>query len=158
MSIDVEGKSLVELLDMLVPAPVPEPISMTPQTLGWVALAVVLVAAVGVLLLLFRRHQRSNAYRRAALADLQAANDNPAKVAEILRRTALVAYPRAQVAGLQGQEWINFLQQTAEKMPISPSASRLLLEGPYRISPSSQELSHMARVWIQTHKSEGGRR
>ncbi|WP_170514314.1 DUF4381 domain-containing protein [Ruegeria atlantica] len=158
MSVEVDGKSLVELLDMLVPAPVPEPIPMTPQTWGWLALAVVVVAVIVVGLPLFRGHQRSNAYRRAALADLQAANDDPAKVAEILRRTALVAYPRAKVASLHGQEWLNFLQQTAEKMPVSSPASRLLLEGSYRISPSSPELSHMARVWIQSHKPEGGRR
>ncbi|CUJ94768.1 hypothetical protein RUE5091_01457 [Ruegeria denitrificans] len=158
MSVDVEGKSLVELLDMLVPAPPPEPIPMTPQTWGWLGLAVILFLAIFIEIYLFQRHRQANAYRRAALTDLQVAGDDPAKIAEVLRRTALAAYPRAQVAGLHGEDWIKFLQQTSDKVSISQSASRLLLEAPYRICPPSGEVSHMARAWIKTHKVKRGRR
>ena len=46
MSVDVEGKSLVDLLDMLEPAPAPDPVSMVPQTWVWVVLAVLVAGLI----------------------------------------------------------------------------------------------------------------
>ncbi len=155
MSVETEGKSLVELLDMLVPAPEPQPIAMTPQTWGWLVLAAVLAAAIVCGVYLYLRRRRSNAYRRAALAELDAAGNDTAKVSKILRRTALAAYPRAQVASLHGQEWIRFLRQSSDNMMISDHMSQLLSEAPYKNTPPSPEIAQMARVWINTHKPYG---
>lgn len=152
MSVDVEGKTLVELLDMLKPAPAPAPIPMTPQTWGWAVLVLLLASAVACAVYLYRRHRRSNAYRRTALAELQAANSDVAKIAEILRRTALAAFPRDQVASLHGSEWLIFLNQSSEKIQISRSDARTLLEAPYRSSPPNSNVAEFARNWIRTHK------
>ena len=40
MSQHLDGLNLVELLDLLEPVPQPMPISMAPQTPGWIVLAV----------------------------------------------------------------------------------------------------------------------
>ncbi|WP_420587053.1 DUF4381 domain-containing protein [Ruegeria sp.] len=157
MSVDVEGKSLVELLDMLEPAPVPVPIPMAPQTWGWAVLALLLVATLAIAFYLLRRHRLANAYRHAALADLERAGDDAAQIAEILRRTALAAYPRERVAGLYGQNWINFLKQSSEKLSISESSAKTLLEAPYRGAITDSEVSNLARTWIKTHKPDGAR-
>ncbi|WP_170325001.1 DUF4381 domain-containing protein [Ruegeria arenilitoris] len=153
MSVDVEGKSLVELLDMLEPAPTPAPIPMTPQTWGWAVLVLLLAAVVVCAVYLYRRHRRSNAYRRTALADLQAAGGDVAKIAEILRRTALAAFPRDQVASLHGPEWITFLKQSADKTSISSSDAQALVDAPYRSSPPNPKVANFARDWIRTHKA-----
>ena len=154
MSVDVEGKSLVELLDMLNPAPVPSPISMTPQTWGWVVLVIVLAFLVAFGVYLFRRHQKANAYRRCALLELERANDDAAKIADILRRTALAAFPRTQVAGLFGNDWLSFLRQSSGNIKFSKTARRSLLEAPYRSGLSDPELTQLARDWIKSHKVE----
>ncbi|WP_170330186.1 DUF4381 domain-containing protein [Ruegeria arenilitoris] len=156
MSVDVEGKSLVELLDMLEPAPAPAPISMAPQTLGWAVLALLLVAAIACGVLLYRRHRRLNAYRRSALTDLQAADNDVAKVAEILRRTALAAFPRDQVASLHGRDWITFLSQSADNISISTSEAQALVEAPYRTTPPNPNVTEFARKWIKAHKVQRG--
>ncbi|MEX0338667.1 MAG: DUF4381 domain-containing protein [Arenibacterium sp.] len=154
MSVDVQGKSLVELLDMLAPAPVPEPISMAPQTWGWVVLFFVLAVALAGGAYAFHQHRRQNAYRRSALSDLEDAGRDAAKIAEILRRTALAAYPREKVAGLYGQDWLNFLSQTSDKILISKPQAEALAQSPYRYNSRETDIATVARDWIRTHKAE----
>ena len=63
------AESLVALIDLLVePAP-PVPVPLTPQTWGWAALTVLLLALVAWGLWRWLAQRRANAYRRAALAD-----------------------------------------------------------------------------------------
>lgn len=153
MSVDVEGKSLVDLLDMLEPAPVPEPITMMPQTWGWLVLAVLLIGLISLGARAFLRHRHANAYRRAALSELTP-DASPAKTAEILRRTALAAYPRRRVAGLFGASWLNFLQETSDQKGFSDASGRTLLEAPYKDTAPNPDLTQMARDWIRTHKPD----
>lgn len=154
MSVDVEGKSLVELLDMLEPAPAPGPVSMMPQTWGWFVLALGLVGLVAFGVLLFLRHRRQSAYRRSALSELATPGLSAASTAAILRRAALVAYPRKRVAGLYGQDWISFLRQTSERTEYPEIVWRSLVEAPYRDVPADPSLTALAKDWIKTHKPE----
>lgn len=143
--------SLVELLDQLVVPTAPQAVSMMPHTVGWAVLGALLLALV-----LWRgwrslRVYRANAYRRAALSELEAAGDNPAKLAEILRRAALVAYGRRNVAGLQGSAWIAFLERTGGE-PWDETLGALLLNAPYRKQPRpAPELSKQVARWISKH-------
>lgn len=157
MNPDFEGKSLVELLDMLKPAPVPDPISMTPQTWGWVVVAIAFLTVVATGLYLYLRHRRANAYRRAALAEIEHAGGDAAKIAEVLRRTALAAYPRTQVAGLFGKEWLSFLQQTSGIVTFSEPSAQSLINAPYRETPQNPDVTKLVQDWIRSHKSEGKR-
>ncbi len=154
MSVDVAGKSLVELLDMLEPAPAPDPVSMMPQTWGWGVLAVVLIGLIAFGVHAFQRHRRLNAYRRQALSELAAADNSAAITAEILRRAALVAFPRNQVAGLYGENWLNFLKQTSGNMSFPDKTFKSLIEAPYRDAPADPDLTTLAKQWIKTHKSD----
>ncbi|NOD87305.1 MULTISPECIES: DUF4381 domain-containing protein [unclassified Ruegeria] len=154
MSVDVEGKSLVDLLDMLEPAPAPDPVSMVPQTWGWLALAALVAALIAFGFHAYFRHRRMNAYRREALTELAVAKDNPAKIAEIMRRTALVAFPRSRVASLHGDEWVRFLTQTSDHTHFSDVEARVLTAAPYTTVPASPELTKLAQQWIRSHKRE----
>ncbi len=145
--------NLTVLIDRLVPMADPDPVMMLPQTVGW------WVVAFGLLVLGLRAcwkffaHHRANAYRKAALDELDAAGANAATVALILRRTALYAFPREDVAGLHGEEWIEFLSQTAEGIQLSETASSALIHGPFELNPRrNAELAQMARQWVETHQ------
>jgi len=157
MSVDTEGKSLVELLDMLEPAPLPSTVSMVPQTWGWVVLGLIVVAMSGLAVHSALRHRKANAYRRSALAELQQAQDDPAAVASILRRTALAAFPRRDIAGLHGSDWITFLEQTSENITVPEPSKQHLLRAPYRPEAPDAEVTKLARHWIMTHRRDGGR-
>ncbi|GAA6158066.1 DUF4381 domain-containing protein [Ruegeria sp. HU-ET01832] len=154
MSADVEGKSLVELLDMLKPAPEPQVIAMTPQTVGWLILAVLLIFAVLCAALLIRRRRKLNAYRRLALANIDDAQGDVAQIADVLRRTALAVYPRSLVAGLYGREWIDFLNRSSAA--VFPDAlGHVLTEAPYKATRNDPEVAEIAKKWIKTHRVEG---
>ncbi|AXT25987.1 DUF4381 domain-containing protein [Ruegeria sp. AD91A] len=156
MSIDTTGKSLVDLLNMLEPTPEPATVSMLPQTWGWLALAVILVGFVVLVSVVFVRRRQANAYRHHALAELANPDITSAKVAEILRRTALVAYPRRQVAGIHGNDWLNFLSQTSDDTIFLSDIGQSLIEAPYKDLPPNRALTQLARHWVKSHKLHRG--
>lgn len=155
MNEEYQGKSLVELLDMLEPVPEPERVSMMPQTAGWLVLALVGLVLGWLALRVFLKHHHANAYRRAALAELDHSGDDPALIAPILRRTALAAYPRAEVAGLHGADWAAFLDRTAKGSSFSSETGLRLVSAPYTQTSPSSVYSKMARDWILGHERAG---
>ena len=73
---EVEVDAKAGSLDRLVDITVPEPISWWPLAPGWwVVTAIVLLAIVAALVVMVRRWRR-NAYRRAALAELDSLGEN----------------------------------------------------------------------------------
>lgn len=153
MTPEFEGLGLSELLDLLEPVPVPDRVSMMPQTVAWLWLGLAVLAGLTVLAWWIWRHWRAGAYRRAALADLALAGQDPAKLAAILRRTALAAYPRAQVAGLHGARWLTFLDQSYGGQDFSNGPGRLVAVAPWRsVSAPDPALTGLVEVWIRKHQ------
>jgi len=99
----------------------PEPVSWLPQTWGWMLVAAVLTAVVVIAALRWTMRYRANAYRREALSMLgpiQHLLDQPAtrregvrQLGELLKRTALAAWPRGEVASLSNKDWVSFLKE-----------------------------------------------
>ena len=90
----------------------PDPVSWAPATYGWGLLAGLLFIIACALAYKSFRQWQSQAYRREALADLarmERDRDRLADLPLVLRRTALSAYPREEVAALNGREWIEWL-------------------------------------------------
>lgn len=147
--------NLVDLIDQLVEPLPPEPVSMAPQTWGWVALAVILVALLATASYRLWLRRRGNAYRRIALEQLRTDGTTVAQAAAILRRSALVAFPRAQVAGLTGGEWIGFLETTG-KEAIDPAVAKELTHLVYAAPqhPVSNGLRGTIEAWLRNHQTE----
>lgn len=147
-------ENLVDLIDGLIEPSEPAPVPLTPETWGWAALAVIAVAVIAWLVRSQIAHRRVNAYRRAALAELAEAT-TAAQVATILRRAALAAWPRKDVAGLTGAEWITFLDRTgAEDLP--EAAERELVTALWQGggAEASPEFRRAAEGWLRTHRRE----
>jgi hypothetical protein len=158
-----------EALKGLADVVTPHPVSWFPHTWGWWALAGVLLA--GALALTVHRVRRylANRYRREALAAcaaLDASLDREggraaalAELAVLLKRTALSAWPRDEVASLYGRAWIEFLTRHAGRARVDEGITRLLDAAEYRpgtlASVSSQEAHACARAvrdWIESHR------
>ncbi|MEH6873013.1 MAG: DUF4381 domain-containing protein [Candidatus Competibacter sp.] len=116
---NTDATSLDRLHDIIVPAPAP----WWPPAPGWywvLGLMVVMLLAALIAGLIRRQHNR---YRREALAELarhemalqNAELRSPAllSLAELLKRTAVTAFPREDVATLTGLKWFEFLDDTA---------------------------------------------
>ena len=157
MSEDLTNLTLVDLLNLLEPMPQPEPVSLWPQTAGWIWLT--LVVAVLVLWLVRRwvKARRANAYRRTAIEQLEHAGDDPGAVAQIIRRTALAAFPRAEVAGLYGEHWLAFLDAACDGTAFRSGPGRALASAPYSATEPVAGLKNVAIAWVRDHRgSEDG--
>ncbi|WP_315901551.1 DUF4381 domain-containing protein [Salipiger bermudensis] len=141
----------MSLIDQLIEPPPPSPVPLVPQTWGWAALALLLLALVLAGLWRWHRHRVANGYRRAALAALAQAG-SVAELATILRRAALAAYPRAEVASLTGGDWTAFLSRSG-RGPFPEAAGEELRRAPYRApgAAPSPELRDAAERWLRTH-------
>jgi len=73
-----------------------------------------------------------------------------ARVSELLRRVALVYYPRAEVASLHGEAWVAFLNQTSKSIDFKPVKS-MLLDSPFKTSETVnlKPLLVRAERWIK---------
>jgi len=161
--------SLSQLADVVLPPPV----SWMPQTVGWKVLAGVL--ALLALWLLWRGIRRwlRNRYRREALAELRRLElqwqGNPGTGAAVLsalpaliKRCALAAWPREQVASASGSQWAQFIQSHAGHATHGAQALAPLVreiqyhdrEALQRVSAHDVEvLIEASRQWIQGHVS-----
>jgi len=164
---NADSTSLERLHDVIVPPPAP----WWPPPPGWQwALGFLTVIAMVVLLRVFLHWQR-NRYRREALAELkriQAGEKNSrlrgellARLAELLKRGALSAFPRERVASLTGSAWFAFLDRTGrttafsrglgttlERAAYDPRAAATLDEREFR------EIIETVRHWIAHHAVE----
>lgn len=127
----------------------PPPVSLWPATPAWYALGVLVL--LGLLWLAWRgwRAWRRNAYRREALAALETAQA-PVEIAVILKRTALAAWPRAQVAALAGAEWAALLRSSAPRARLTDAMARLMADLSYQ-STMPAGVRDAARRWIRLH-------
>lgn len=155
-----EGLNLPELLERMHDLAMPEPIALLPQTDGWWVLIGWLVGLglIGALKLSARR--RRNRYRREALAKLhRLVRDNASRaeasaavrVAELVKRTALSAYPRTEVASLYGDDWADFLVRTSGGDPLITSAATRLARAAYAPDIQLEEIAAGAERWIRRH-------
>ncbi|MEM1429139.1 MAG: DUF4381 domain-containing protein [Pseudomonadota bacterium] len=146
------AESLVSLMDRLIEPPVPPPIPLTPETAGWWLLGALVLTGLAYGAWRLWLYRRANAYRRAALAELSAAGDDPAAIAAVLRRAALAAFPRETVASATGEAWLAFLRSTGG---FPAQAGPALLGAPYappRAGGEAALLRKAADRWIRTHR------
>jgi hypothetical protein len=158
--------SLENLVDIVVPPPA----DLWPPAPGWPVLAVLAAAAALGCGWRWSRRWRADAYRREALGalrrlaeELDGDETRPRAVrgmATLLKRTALAAWPRREVAGLTGEPWLSFLQRTYAGSPF-PSVPLRRLAGlahaPDREirRASGEDVRKMAAAvedWIRRHR------
>ena len=157
---DYDGLNLPQLLDLMHDLVRPEPVSWMPQTPGWwIAFSWLIVIIV---ILTWHRYRAwcRNRYRREALAMLRSIEANPVdekqvagQIAILLKRTALAAYPREQVAQLYGTEWAQFLCEAASNDPVIGQTAEQLATAAYRADSDGNVLIAPARRWIKIHRA-----
>jgi len=143
---------------------VPEEVPLVPQTPAWYALGAALAAALLLVLLRAARRYRHDAYRRAALAELtrlrRAASDGAraaalAQLPFLLKRCALAAFSREQVAGLSGGPWFAFLDRAAPGALGNEARSALaslVLDGCGELSRETEDaLFDSVERWLRRH-------
>lgn len=158
----VSSEPIMHLRDIHLPPAV----GLWPKALGWVISFGILFISLSAGILYFFRIYNSKRPKKEALALLkyyqsqfQKDKDAPltaARISELLKRVALVYFPRTQVASLQGDSWVQFLNKTGKgvhftsvyfelvELPYSPYSSNRL--------PDIEKLFKEAEKWISQRR------
>ena len=166
-------------LDQLADIHLPASVSWWPLAPGWwLLLSLILLGLVGYYF--WRKHHARNYYRKLALHELHALNNeyqqqhDPAqylqKLSVILKRTALSAQPVNFNASIKGDDWLAWLDAQCAAMkatqvqPIADNftqgSGRALLSGPYQKTPQVDisQLHALAHYWIENHANHWQRK
>jgi len=147
----------------------PDPVSWWPPAPGWWLLLALLVAIALLSGFLHHRYRR-NALQRAARQalhrigeDYRQSGDTRLLVQQLsilLRRVGLSRYPRQQVAGLTGCNWLSLLDRTLPGEEFQNGAGRVLIEAPYSLDSrvDGPALLRLCERWLrQQSKAKGVR-
>ena len=137
---------LSNLRDIVVP---PE-VALWPPAPGWWILLAGGIAMAAIFAGMIVTRYRRNAYRRAALVALDTADAGD--ISTILKRAALAAWPRAEVASLTGADWLAFLDRTARSDVFTRGAGRDLETLAFGGAGDKQAVLTAARRWIRRHR------
>ena len=139
----------------------PEPVSWWPPAPGWWVLTVILLLLPFLIRWLWRRRPQAPHHRRLyhrAAAELDRlerdCGDDPAaalrRLSALLRRVAISARPRTDVAALTGLRWLHFLDQWVDGPRFSDGPGAILAAGPYQdtVRADIPALLALCRRWL----------
>jgi len=146
----------LELRDIHAPPPPP----FWPPAPGWwllAALLFILLVLGGRALWRYSARRRQQRRILAELDQLTEQTDSDTAgfttaLSTLLRRVALMRYPRRDVAALSGDAWLRFLDETGGNGAFTRGPGRLLATAPYTArveQPVDPALTDLARRWIQ---------
>lgn len=143
-------------LDLLHDLVTPAPVSWWPPTPGWSIVLAALALAALALAVKALIHWQRNRYRREALHLLEDPATTPAQWSALLKRTALAAWPREEVAHLTGGAWLDFLDRTGGTRAFSEGAGRSIEDLAFdpQAGGSADELKALVGGWIRNHRRE----
>lgn len=143
--------------------PLPDGPPWWPVAPGWYVVAALILLLLIWALLRWRRSYSRNQYRRdaiARLAKLSTTNEDLAHIPVILKKTALSAFPRSDVAGLRGQPWIDWLNESGRKDRFTDDDARLFdqllyTSGEHSIADDvASSLIQRSKAWARSHHAD----
>lgn len=144
----------------------PEPVSWWPPAPGWwllLALLIIVCSVTYLWLISWRKNQQKKRIQKASLIELENIrstynNDlNLVRLARslsiLLRRICLSYYPHTHVPGMTGEQWLSYLDETAEKKGFKTDSGNILATAPYlpdRSRPAfdAENLLSLCEAWI----------
>jgi hypothetical protein len=112
-------------LDQLRDIHLPEQLDQFPIAIGWWILLAVVIFFIGYALYRLMKYKKSTRLLKpanieiAALRNLKQVNAHAiATLSALLKRVCLVYFPHKNVASLNGEAWLNFLNQQSQKDEI----------------------------------------
>jgi hypothetical protein len=149
----------------------PDGVAIWPLAYGWwILIAVILIAAI-VSFIIYKKNKLAKisaiTLARAEFAritdEYQHSNETLKLVKEIsvlLRRLSISLFPRSEVAGLTGNEWLAYLDQHVNGSPFTEGDGRILMDAPYRKQLDTADVDKLIKQcqnWIEAVSRVGGK-
>lgn len=160
-----EPSSLQNLHSIMLPPDV----GFLPLAPGWFLLGALFVLFTGQQILRHLRYKKANRYRQEALAKLRSlqleyaldkAEHTLRELPILIKSCALKLYPRQQIAGLYGTQWLTFLDSSIDSNSFSQGVGSLLPVlshcSPVELrgidTTDMDKLFDLVAFWIQHHR------
>jgi cbb3-type cytochrome oxidase subunit 3 len=160
-----ESDPLSQLRDIQLP----EAVGLWPPAPGWWLLAIFVVVIVIVCVVWRYRQRQRNRYRYQSASELaeawryyqnnQLAKDYLLHLTQLLKRTAMTAYPALKVNNLHGQAWLVFLDDThsGNKQDFTSGVGKSLSDLPYQRTVDQVDLEPLHLLclhWLRHHRQQ----
>lgn len=141
----------------------PTPIGWWPLAPGWyVIIALIILISIFIFYCIYKNHRDAKAknYALILLMNYQKEYEKEqnvaltsARISELLRRVALVYYPREDVASLHGEDWLHFLNETGKEIDFN-LVKNMLLDAPFKTNQimDLNPLFNTAQLWIKQRR------
>ncbi len=155
-----------DFLSKLRPVHEPEPISWWPPAIGWWMVVILIPLLIALTYWLYRRITRKTAIKSAQKLLLTIKQDNRSanrqkleSLSALIRRVAISTSARTECAGLTGNQWLTFLDNTMKGHPFSQGIGKLLTEAPYRNrQPTGEEIAQLVDLCESWLNAQGKRK
>ena len=153
------------ILAQLRPNHLPEAISYWPLAIGWWLLLASTISIISVMTYLFIIKRQKNKYRRLGL---QLAKKIHKKFIEhgnkrqfahdsnrLLKKVALQAFPRQNIANLNGKEWLDFLYQSSGNKQFKTMGAAAFGSSRFKPhqDPDVTQINPLTISWIKKHNA-----
>lgn len=142
----------------------PAPIPFSFDTIGWKVTFILLVLLLIYIVYKIYQHYKGQQYRRDAVQAIETMEQDGSlsesifvsKVLFLIKQTALYTYQRIEVASLNGEEWLQFLDRKVDGVNFGRYQEEIesaIYKG--ELSPSANfnkdDFAQMSKKWIQKH-------
>jgi hypothetical protein len=140
----------------------PHAINMWPIAPGWIILFIIFLGLTSYLLYSgYQRNQKKktvkfaltklNQYKELIATNPQDINI-AAEISMLIRRTALHYFRREDIAGLSGDNWLDFLNRSGDTTQFTGAVGRILIDAPYRNNDTTDltPLFTLTLTWLMT--------
>lgn len=149
-------KELQQLKDIHLPIP----ISMWPLAPGWIMLIILSTLILSYVFYRWYEAKQKKHTVKFALAQLKKLQGltlhNPqniniaAEISTLIRRTALHYFRREDIAGLSGEQWLNFLNRSGNTNRFNQEVANLITDAPYQKTTNKDltPLFDITKTWL----------
>ncbi len=152
----MEPDPLAQLRDVILP---PAPGFWPPAMGWWILLLLVIVVLCGAVYLYRYIYSRQKRFDLVKQMDGLARLPAPQAIVELsilMRRIAITRFQHNMVAGLSGEEWLKFLDESGHTNDFTHGPGRALVSAPYATVPLEypESLFAVCRNWVKTVAAE----
>jgi hypothetical protein len=144
---------------------IPETIGWWPPAPGWWLLLVAIVMAIAFFIWLYKKLTRKTAIKAAKKILLEIKHDQTDDIGKklsalsiLIRRVAISLSPEKKAAGLTGDSWLRFLDDSVQGTSFSEGIGRYLADAPYRKSPPDEleisQLISLCEDWLNAQSKQ----